>query len=259
MKLDFLIWLALGSVALSQGVGGAASPAVPPRQVLIEATILEVPRDGSRPLDFALGETKWFVEASSADARGGADARLGSSPGNGGAGLNASEYVSASGAGYEALLGRLSRERGVKILQRPRIQACDAVAATIFVGEAQPIAGTPGPIRTGVTFEVIPRLKGEGAVEMDMRVRVDALEGSVTIGEVPVTSSREATARLVVRDREAVLLGGFVAADKKEAVSYARFPKELPVPGALFSRKAAKPTGRELLVLVRPTLLASGG
>jgi type II secretory pathway component GspD/PulD (secretin) len=165
------------------------------------------------------------------------------------------------------MLAALSRERRVKILQRPRIQTSDAVPATLFVGEQRSYPGfycgsdRYAPIQelqTGVTLNVTPALKPDGVVQMNLQLRIDRFEGNVTIqnvGSVPVTSTYEAQAQVAVRDRETLLLGGLPRAHKQKSVSSLRFPKDLPVPGALSSRTSARFGRSEFMVLVRPTLL----
>ena len=73
---------------------------------------------------------------------------------------------------------------------------------------------------------------------------------------VPVTSSTDAQAKIAVRDRETILLGGLMQEHRQEPAHALGFPKELPIPSAVHSRASARSGRSELLVLIRPTLLA---
>jgi type II secretory pathway component HofQ len=91
---------------------------------------------------------------------------------------------------------------------------------------------------------------------MDMRFRVDRLEGHTNIanvGSVPVVTTKEVQTRVKVRDRETLMLGGVTMWKAAPSRDTLRFPKDLPIPGA---RPAGKRVPSELVLLFRPTLLA---
>jgi len=180
-------------------------------------------------------------------------------------GAGISSYTARLGNSLEAMLATLSRDSRVRILQRPRIQTSDAVRASLFVGETRPCpalgAGTNiQQIPIGTTLDVTPTIEPGSLITMDLRLRLDRFEGNTLIqnvGEVPMTSSREAQTRLTARDHETVLLGGIIRENKKHARTYVPFPKEVPAPAILSTRASARFERTEVLVLIRPTLLSS--
>lgn len=244
-----------------------------PRQVLIEAAILEVTLNHSAQSGLNLPDSKRSGHHSSDIGALANAAPVVSTPFVSSTIANTSNgpsqafgYATGLRDDLDSTLARLSHERRVKILQRPRIQTSDAVPATLFVGEQRSYPGFYcggsgyGSIRelqTGVTLEVTPLIKPDRIVQMDLRLRIDQFDGNVTIqnvGEVPVASSREAQAQVAVRDRKTLLLGGLSGAKKKKPISYVRFPKDLPVASSL-SSTSGKDERSEFMVLVRPTLL----
>jgi general secretion pathway protein D len=177
-------------------------------------------------------------------------------------------YLAKPARDFDSLVSALAGDSRFKILQRPRIQTSDGVAASMFVGQAKPTnddssssATSPSTIQQqliGVTFEVTPVINPDGCVVMDIHQKIDRLDGTVMIenvGEVPVTSSTEAQAKVVVRNRETVLLGGFGEAPKPNALTGPARAKDLPLPGAPVSGSSASAARKEIIVLVRPTIL----
>src|SRR5262249_42614702 len=158
-----------------------------------------------------------------------------------------------------------------KILQRPRIQTSHAVPASIFVGQSRPYptssyygGGAYGSyasiqqLQIGVSLDVTPLINPDGLVVMDIHQKIDAFEGNVTIqgvGDVPITSEKEAQAKVAVRDHDTIMLGGLIETDKHNNKSGVPFLMNIPLLGYLFRSSHADETRNELIVLIRPTVL----
>ena len=127
--------------------------------------------------------------------------------------------------------------------------------ATLFVGESRPYpreaveqGGVVGrsavqELLVGTTLDVTPSIRPNELVTLDLHLKIDRFGGNQTIpnvGEVPVVSSKEAQAKVEVRDHDTVLLGGMVGASEGPQAAYVPFPKELPVPGVLSARPSAR-------------------
>jgi general secretion pathway protein D len=184
---------------------------------------------------------------------------------------NAFSYFGKWGGDFDVAARAAATDSRANILSRPRIQTSHAVQADIFVGETRPYptsAGTSGGIynygpqiqqlQIGITLSVFPLINPDGLVVMEIRQRVQSFKGSVRIeqiGDVPITTEREANATVAVRDRETVMLGGFVNANKEKGRSGVPLLKDIPLLGALFRSNSDKSDRTELIVLIRPTVL----
>jgi len=180
-------------------------------------------------------------------------------------------YLASFGNDLDVTVTALASATKAKILQRPRIQTSHAVPATLFVGEQRPYpvssyygGGAFGgyasiqQLQIGVTIEVTPLINPDGLVVMDIHTKIDSFEGNVTIqnvGDVPVTSSKDATAKVAVRDRDTIMLGGLIETTKNKNNSGVPFLKDVPVVGPLFRASHADSSRNELIVLIRPTVL----
>jgi general secretion pathway protein D len=74
---------------------------------------------------------------------------------------------------------------------------------------------------------------------------------------VPITQDENSSAKVAVRDRETIILGGFIRDAKSETRSGVPYLKDIPLLGYLFRSTTDRNERRELLVLIRPTVLAT--
>ena len=158
-----------------------------------------------------------------------------------------------------------------KILQRPRIQTSHNEPAQLFVGESRPYpsgsyygGGSFGgyssiqAVNIGVTLEVTPLINPDGLVVMDIHQTIESANGSVNIanvGDVPITSRKEAAAKVSVRDHDTIILGGLIETSKTKSGSGVPFLMDIPLLGYLFRSNSDKEVRNELIVLIRPTVL----
>jgi general secretion pathway protein D len=180
-------------------------------------------------------------------------------------------YLARVGTDLDAIVLALATDNRVRILQRPRVQTSSGEPACLFVGESRPFSTNDyygggayssypviRQISAGVTLEVTPFAKPDGSVEMGIQQVLDQFSGTVSItnvGDVPITTRGKAQASLTVRDRETLLLGGWVQALKDKTHSGVPLLKHIPLLGALFRSSSARAPRHELIVLIRPTFL----
>jgi type II secretory pathway component GspD/PulD (secretin) len=183
-------------------------------------------------------------------------------------------YVTGlAGVELEPPLRTLASNSQIRVLQRPRIQTTPGVATSIFVGKSRPYptgsyfsAGKDSycsiqQMQVGATLEVTPFLtNGDGMIHLNIHQRIDEVKGTVNIanvGDVPITGSREFQARIAVRHRELMLLGGMIADEDPDKTSGVPILKNVPVLGAPFRWSAARKQ-HELMVLLRTTVVPGG-
>jgi general secretion pathway protein D len=247
-------------------------------QVLIDAAIISVELDDNRSLGFS------YIEQ---QPHGGSYFKgLGAI--NNGNSLSQSPLVSAatnianSLPGAFSYLGSFGQDLDVtvtaaagnsrtKILQRPRIQTSHNEPANLFVGSTEPYptssyygGGAYGgyssiqQMQIGVSIEVTPLINPDGLVVMDIHTKIDDVTGSrslANVGEVPITSSKEASSKVSVRDHDTIILGGMIYTKKKNGASGVPLLMDIPLLGYLFRSSNSDDKRSELIVLIRPTVL----
>ena len=171
---------------------------------------------------------------------------------------------------WNVALTALAGKNNVKVLARPSIQTSQNAPASIFVGETRPyITGTYNngysggsqsqyqQSQIGISLNVTPLINPDGLVVMDIQQQVQQVGGSVTIdgNQVPITQDQNASSKVAVRNGETIVMGGFIQNQKSESKSGVPFLMDIPWLGALFRSTSTKGARRELLVMIRPTVL----
>lgn len=180
-------------------------------------------------------------------------------------------FLGSFGQDLDVTLTAVANDSRAKILQRPRIQTSHNEPASIFVGESRPYpqgsyygGGSFGgysqiqQLQIGVSLDVTPLINPDGLVVMEIHQKIESANGSVNlpnVGEVPITSQKEASAKVSVRDRDTIILGGLVETSKSKSASGVPYLKDIPLLGYLFRSTNNKEQRNELLVLIRPTVL----
>ena len=97
----------------------------------------------------------------------------------------------------------------------------------------------------------------DGTVTMDIQQHISQVGGTVQIdgNGVPITIERDANGYVSVRDRDTILLGGFISTTKNVGKSGVPFLKDIPVLGVLFRSSSESVQRVELMVMIRPTVL----
>ncbi|MBM3848394.1 MAG: type II secretion system protein GspD, partial [Verrucomicrobia bacterium] len=182
---------------------------------------------------------------------------------------DAFSYFGKFSGGFDVALRAAATDSRVQVLSRPRIQTSHAVPANLFVGETRPYpTGSGGglygsynsiqQLQIGITLSVLPLINPDGLVVMDIQQRVQNRGEDIrieSVGLVPSTVEREASAKVAVRDRETIMLGGFISTDKGRNRSGVPLLKDIPLLGALFRSNRDTSSRRELIVMIRPTVL----
>ena len=238
---------------------------IPPMQVLVEATIMEVKL--TKNLEYGL---QWYFKNSlGGDYKGG---------GNLGvlAGLSSpTQIAAAAGSGFSysianasnkivGMLKALAKNSQLKVISSPSILVLDNQTAEIRVGNQQPIftgsSTTDGGVRTesiqykdtGVSLKVTPRVNSSGMITMDLAQEI------TDVGEVDQATGqrsflqRNIKSKIAVKSGETIVLGGLIQDNKTTAKQGVPGLYRLPVVGNLFGGTTKQGGRTELLVLITP-------
>ena len=180
-------------------------------------------------------------------------------------------YFGNIGPYFDVAVNAAQSDNRATVIQRPRIQTSQAKPAQFFVGETVPYVtstynygGVGGnsssysQLSVGVELDVTPFINPDGLVVMDINQEIDDLDGStpiVGVGDVPNTTKRTLSSEIAVRDRDTVMMGGFIRSDKSVSRSGVPFLQDIPLLGNLFASRNDSKDRQELIVLMRPTVL----
>ena len=247
-------------------------------QVLIEAIIMEVNLDDERNLGVSYLQQNQSTPGNYFKGIGainnGTFLNRSSFTGLGTNGASALpgglSYAAAFGNDFDATVTAIATDSRIDVLSRPRIQTSHGIPAELQVGNTIPYVsqtyggGLAGGTQSsyqqtfvGIDLQVTPLINSDGLVVMSINQDVEQLGPTTDINGTPVpsTTKRSATATVSVRDRDTVILGGFISSSKTKANSGVPVLKDIPGLGALFRSSSDSIQKVELIVLIRPTVL----
>jgi general secretion pathway protein D len=159
----------------------------------------------------------------------------------------------------------------LNVIQKPRVQTSHATPASIFIGSTVPYVsstyygggygGYPSSsyqqLSVGIGLNVTPFINQDGLVVMKIDETIDEISDYTKIdnNSVPNTTHRTLSAEVAVHDRETIMLGGFIRNADTKSKSGVPYLKDLPLLGSLFSSKDSTKSRKELMILMRPTVL----
>lgn len=222
-----------------------------PRQILIEAQILEVTLDDSERLG-----VDWARIFQSGGGTGAFGTRGLSTPG--GAGF----FFELLRPDIEVFLDAL-RERGrVRTLSTPRLMAIEHQEATVIVGDRQgyKLTTTINQVTTesieflesGVILRVTPAVDDKGRVKLEIHPEVST--GTVSDG-IPSQTTTEVTTNVLVPDGNTVFIAGLIRNTLTDSRDGVPILGDIPALGLLFSRRERISINTETIVLITPRIV----
>ncbi|MGE5154146.1 MAG: type II secretion system secretin GspD [Bdellovibrio bacteriovorus] len=240
---------------------------IPPLQVLVEATIVEISLTGS--LKYGV---QWnFFGLATDDQRSRVQLNQGSLTTQDDALRSGFSWVVVSRPSQiRAVLDALAGESLINVLSSPSVMVLDNQKAQIQVGEQVPVATAQQQSTvsananivnqiqykdTGVMLSVKPRVTPGGMVQMEIEQEVSTPGSASDFG--PQFLTRKITSTVAVRSNQAVVLGGLIQDRRNSDKSGVPGLYDTPYLGFLFGQRGKTSARVELVVVLTPKVLAN--
>jgi general secretion pathway protein D len=238
---------------------------VPPTQVLIEASIVEVTLND----DMQYG-VQWMFNDAQSNGKVGTSV-LSTLPGGalGGALAGFSYTLRNSVGNVRAILNALAEKSLVKVISSPSLMVLDNHTAQIVVGNQQPIQSgqtitTGGVISnsiqykdTGVALAVTPSVNSGNMVTMAINQAVTDVGAIDQATGQRAFLQRQFNSKVAIRSGETIVLGGLIRDNSTTGSSGVPLLHEIPILGGLFGTKNNSGQRTELLVIITPRVVRS--
>lgn len=246
---------------------------VPPRQVLIQATITEITLNKKTEFGISYAINQTFGTDGVLKGAGinpvktdGKDLSANPDPKALAGGLS---ILLTKGADRIAFLRALAGETNVRVLSAPQILASNDKEATINVGDRVPIItgdytnlngsnntnqSTYQSVQyqdTGTILTVTPHISAGNDVRLEVKQEVsEAVENNLTTIQSPTIQNRTLETQCVVPDGGTILMGGLIKTKTEDSHSGVPYLMDIPVLGRLFRTNIKNNERTELLVML---------
>ncbi|MEM7497491.1 MAG: type II secretion system secretin GspD [Pseudomonadota bacterium] len=231
---------------------------VPQRQVLVEATIIEVTLNDTLRLG-----VQYFFEREGSDFVLSVDPSLGITP-------TLPGFTAIINTPANVIVDALDDITEVNVISSPNMMVLNNQPARLSVGATVPVAIRQAQEaledtdvfaseiefrETGVIFDVTPRINSSGSVVLDIRQEVSSVLEPDAETLTPTISQRLLESAIAVDSGETVALGGLFSRDTSRGRSGIPFLVDIPIAGALFGTRSSSSVRTELLVLITPRIV----
>ena len=227
----------------------------PPRQITIEAVIVELSEEGRKSLGITWGSM----------SEGGFSVYPPSSL----------DYTKEEGKGSYSISGTLSydllirvntlvSEGKAKIRANPRIATLEGKEAQIYIGKEEWYLINVGTgaqayytlqsIPTGVILKITPYVTENNQITVKITPEVSEVAGKGATN-LPVVTKRTATTIVRVNDGETIAIGGLLQEQKSETNSGVPLLQNIPLIGSFFRHKKTITTNRDVVIFITPHIM----
>ncbi|MEL6107051.1 MAG: hypothetical protein AAFU85_13490 [Planctomycetota bacterium] len=230
----------------------------PPRQVLIEARVLEIElRD-----NYEHGIN--FEQLFGGDLRVGA-LQLGD---NLATSTNPVFFADINGSELDAVLTMLETTTDAKTLATPQVMVVNGQNAKIQVGQQLGFAvatvtqtSTIQDVRyldTGVVLDVTPTIARDGRILMQVKPKVST--GAINPDTLlPEETTREVNTSVMLNNHQGMIIGGLIQEEDRAVIRKLPWVGDFKLVGPLFQRRETVRTRSEIIVALIPHIVENGG
>ena len=219
---------------------------VPPRQVLVEAHVLQISLDEENRHGINL-EGLARLDGSSISIEG-----TGFNGDDGGPNL----ALRVNGSDMDALIDLIRKNTNSRTLASPKLSVINSQEATIQIGQRLPYAVATTTQTTtvqsveflvvGIVLRVEPVITDDGNVLLTVSPKVSG--GKITESGFPEEETTELTTTVMMRDGGGIVIGGLIREDDVQTSAAVPGFSRVPVLGHLFKKRAHETRRNELVI-----------
>jgi len=182
-------------------------------------------------------------------------------------------YQKLTGNQFEVMLHALEEDIHTNTLSAPRVMALNNQEATILIGTRYPILKTEttgaGSTATstvtldyyqdiGIQLNVVPQVGANEYINMIIHPAVTSYTSTLGANAYPIIETREAETRILMKNRETVVIGGLLKDVKSTGTTGIPFLSKIPFLGPLFRRDTIDTQKVDLLIFITARIVREG-
>jgi type IV pilus assembly protein PilQ len=175
------------------------------------------------------------------------------------------EFLFTSVYGLESLDVAVSAHENkgdLRIISSPKIATLDNKEASVEQGLRIPYLKltTEGTVTTdfidaNLKLTVTPHVTNDGNIKMNIKVKKDAPDTSITVEGVPSIDKKEAISEVLIKDGGVVAIAGIYSIEKSDSSEGVPLFNKIPLLGWLFKRENKEDKRKDLLIFISPRII----
>jgi type IV pilus assembly protein PilQ len=175
------------------------------------------------------------------------------------------EFLFTSVSGLEKLDVAISAHENkgdLKIISSPKIATLDNKEASVEQGLRIPYLKltTEGTVTTdfidaNLKLTVTPHVTNDGTIKMNIKVKKDAPDVSITVEGVPSIDKKEAISEVLIKDGGIVAIAGIYTIEKSDQSEGVPLFNKIPFLGWLFKRENKEDKRKDLMIFISPRII----
>jgi len=174
-------------------------------------------------------------------------------------------YKLPAGINIGLEISALEEAGHTKILSSPKLVLSNFKPGILSSGQRIPYSrpsivqgvNTTEFIDAKVSITVTAMVATDGTISMDLTLTDDSVGSTSAIG--PTINTNQVTSNVTLQSGETLLLGGFKSSEQTEDNNKTPVLGDIPILGNLFKSKSSTSVNRELMFVITPTVIGSGG
>ena len=176
----------------------------------------------------------------------------------------------SNGTLFGVVLNALEQDTQSNILSKPSVMALNNQTALVSVGQEIPISSGQvlgdaniNPFQTterreiGVILNVTPRIGEDNTIRLDIDQEVSSIDAAIgTITTDFILNQSQLQTSIIADDGELIVLGGLIQAQDSIELDKVPLLGDIPVAGRLFQSEDKSRSTSNLMVFIRPTIIA---
>ncbi|MBI5768013.1 MAG: secretin and TonB N-terminal domain-containing protein [Verrucomicrobia bacterium] len=179
-----------------------------------------------------------------------------------------------SASQFQLVLNALQTQNDVKIVSNPTIVTLNNTAATINVGQEEPIPKYQYNQQTGgfevagfeykpvgINLKVTPQVNSRGSIKLAVEPEVSQTNGTRAFGpaQIPIVATRKAKTEISIQDGYTLGIGGLLTTQATKGQTRVPLLGSVPLLGRLFRNDTADAQSTNLVIFITAKTLSANG
>ena len=238
----------------------------PPRQIMIEALIVETSHSFLQAVGISIGDTSDLTLTNDSHLTGYSTT---AGPTNPNGSLKAI-IGHIDGRALDVRLTAAESKGEAKVISRPKVSTLDNRVATVVSGVTYhvktlsnvsaggnsnaTITGGVTAITAGLSLNLLPSIVGTDHIKMVVDINDSQPDEGTSVDGIPGIITNSANTAVIVKNKDTAVIAGLIKQSKSKNTTGVPFFSDIPILGLLFKSNSVNDINNELVIFLTPSI-----